>query len=657
MTTVRERALSGDHRGAVAQLATLPEPAATDLAWAGQAYLVLGQPAQAELTLRRALQAESQLAAPGNRVGAALARVFLTLLHLQRHEVAQARASIDRALEWLGAGGPQAEEGSVAPGGHSGAEYSEALAAAWREEMRVRVAEGQGRERVLEAGQRAWQASALAGTAIQVAVAQSVAQLWVYYQEPGAALPYLEFAREHARPDQRDFVQLSLAQALYTLGHPEEARAEWLGLLDGGTQPACRLHAELLEAAYERQRGDPAGALRRLRRLETEQSGQPHGELVVLKALLDWHLAADATGLAATLARARRLPAREFDQWALDYAEGFAAARQGDPGGVATLQAVASAQEAAGEHAQALDTLLALAETDLPWRPAHLARAAELAASLPGSLRRASLVPAHYALFPGVLAELRARPESDPWRSTLLTEEPGAGPGGAPDYRLVTLGEGTLRRAGGEAVRLRMSRTPEILAYLLERGPCELPTLLGDLFAEVPAPRAQNYFHQLRSDLAGRVPGLSIHFDRQTRRYSLRSPGGLAWDLAELRARLARGAPLRGEALAPFLPQAESEWAAQQREELLREWLRQGSEEVRALTAPEPAAALALAETLLALDPLSPPLLALFVNAEAAAHGPLSAAQRLRQAEGLCLREWGEVPAELRELAGRWPAR
>ena len=63
----------------------------------------------------------------------------------------------------------------------------------------------------------------------------------------------------------------------------------------------------------------------------------------------------------------------------------------------------------------------------------------------------------------------------------------------------------------------------------------------------------------------------------------------------------------------------------------------------------EAESALRLSEKLLALDPLSPALLALSVQAEAAAHGPDHARQRLHRVRQLTLQELGEVPAELTE--------
>lgn len=611
MSDLRALVLSGHIAEAAEVLASLTEPQTADLTWGGYALLILGQRPQAELLLRRA-----------SAQGGVQARIFLTVLELEQGALDRAQALLDAAEPELS--GPEEE------------------AMYWRERARLLTVRGESREAVMNAALRAWDACALAAPAIQVAVAQYLGFLWTYYDEPAAALPYLEFAQEQALPHQLDAVRLTTAEALLDVGRPEEARQQWQAI----ESPLYAWNAQLLEANDLSVRGDVAGALALLEDLSAATWPHPRSEVVILRQLLSVQLLLGSPQFGATLARARHLTLTPYDEQFLDSLEGLALARAGAPGGLPLLRRVAEQQEAAGAGQGAVLTRLALAACEPQATDAHLGRAAELAAALPLSLRRRQLRAEQYGpLLSGAVTALQARPPGDEARQLLLSETPG------PALRLSTLGRGELVR-NGEAVRLRMTRTPEILAYLLLNGPARLPELLLDLFPEVPAARAQNYFHQLRSDLAARVPEVQITYHKGTRLYRLETAAPLVWDVAEVRAHLqgedVDAGGLLGLSFDPFLPQADSEWAASFRQQLSDEVVQAGMTGAHdLLRRGEAESALRLSEKLLALDPLSPALLALSVQAEAAAHGPDHARQRLHRARQVALQELGEVPAEL----------
>ena len=94
-----------------------------------------------------------------------------------------------------------------------------------------------------------------------------------------------------------------------------------------------------------------------------------------------------------------------------------------------------------------------------------------------------------------------------------------------------------------------------MLAYFLEHKEVSLKRLLADVFADDKPRTARTYFHQFRSELRERVPGLAVEYDAESRLYRLVSEVDILWDVAELRAGRKMGE------LGIFLPGSGSEWA------------------------------------------------------------------------------------------------
>ena len=117
-----------------------------------------------------------------------------------------------------------------------------------------------------------------------------------------------------------------------------------------------------------------------------------------------------------------------------------------------------------------------------------------------------------------------------------------------------TLGQEKLVLAG-QTVNVRLRRASEVLAYFLERQEVSLKRLLADVFADDKPKTARTYFHQFRSELRERVPGLSVEYDAESRLYRLESEIDILWDVTELRAGRKMGE------LGIFLPSSGSDWA------------------------------------------------------------------------------------------------
>ncbi|WP_148234926.1 hypothetical protein [Deinococcus maricopensis] len=149
-------------------------------------------------------------------------------------------------------------------------------------------------------------------------------------------------------------------------------------------------------------------------------------------------------------------------------------------------------------------------------------------------------------------------------RAVLAGTLEGLGPE-RPVLELTTLGAERLHLAG-HAVHIPMRRALEVLAYLTEHGAVPLNVLLADVFGEMSPRAARNYFHQVRHEVAQRLPQVRVLYDAASREYRLETSLRIVWDVAEVRAgRRALGGRL-------FLPGSGSWWAEQVNAELQAAW-------------------------------------------------------------------------------------
>lgn len=263
--------------------------------------------------------------------------------------------------------------------------------------------------------------------------------------------------------------------------------------------------------------------------------------------------------------------------------------------------------------------------------------------------------------------ELRLMPELLEYMASLAPDRYAAGfyqeylklsaaKPGLRQLRLVSLGASRLL-LDGQPVRLGLSRSLEVLAYLLRKPGNSLEGILADLFPDADPKQARNYFHQTRYDLEGAVPGLSIPFDRLRRSYSVQFEDlDFSWDADDVLSALNTPEPQTVLELfelyrGPFLPAASSEWAEMEREELawsalkiglqiLERWFEQGMYRE----------CLALGRRLLEIDPCSEPLCYYIIESVRSLEGEIAARLEYERICERYRRELGEVPPAVRRL-------
>lgn len=611
MSQVRTAAQQDEYQLGLAIFRTLSCPTPVDLHWAGVCLTHEGQYPEAELRLRQGIAG-----------GEKAAGIHLSALHLLNRDMEKALATLE---------GLQPE--TLPP----------AEAALWyRERGRVAWLLGDHREQLFEWGILGWQAASEASERTQVAVATFVGQLYGHFGEHERALAYLDFAAENGQPRQQEYVALCRAGSLISLGRFDEAQQQLASIHSPTVAPLRELERSLLLRAQQKW----TGAHELLTTLMSQTSGSPW---VRFQIHLDLLTLATAEGNKAQaqrhLLRAETLVQDSYNQLLLDCRAGQWLCRQNDPYGVVRIQRAAEGLEKASHLTGATVARLALAEALPEHRDQHLRHAANLAAQL---ATLPSLIP-EWPLLPQVHQHLLALSETTFERLILLGEV------SAPTLQLLTLGQTVLVSPAGR-ISFRLSRVVELLCYLRRQGPVTLKEVQRDLFPDDPAQRSKNYFHQVRVDVAARVPGLEIHFDPIQKRYRLQGRATLTWDVEELEQTLQRGEwPRNATSSVEFLPTSESEWACEERERLSRwvtqvgletmeDWFQSGQYEK----------CIYLAERLLPIDPLDEGLHSFLLNATYRVKGHQTACRLYRESAATFIREVGEVPDALQRLAGQW---
>lgn len=138
-------------------------------------------------------------------------------------------------------------------------------------------------------------------------------------------------------------------------------------------------------------------------------------------------------------------------------------------------------------------------------------------------------------------------------REHLRTVAPALAGGAGDRLEVRTLGEERLLY-NDEEVQIPLRRAVEVVAYVLEHKSVRLDDVIRDVFPDSKPRAARSYFHQVRHHLSAAVPGLDIHFDRESRLYHLKSELDLLWDVAEVRAGRYDSPP------GGFLPSSSSPW-------------------------------------------------------------------------------------------------
>lgn len=626
-------ALAGDLEGGLALHAALPNPSASDDRWAGVCCLGLGQVLEAKRLLARAitrgaLSARIELAAVYRREGnVTLARQTLAAVDVE------ALNPFDRVLALRELAGEAQFDGQLVLA-------RERLERAW--------VDGQGVD---------------VGEAFLAPVAQVLGSVLTELGHAERGVQLLTYAARHANSARLAYVHGARGLALTFAGRHEEADAA----LSAAATHARRLPLALPVLAYyrgllERARGDLGAAEHAL--TEADALARAGGEEETQTYVrLAWCAVSTSQGrfdeARGHLARASSLAAGLVPEAlvlvrraALQTATGT-----GDP--ATALEAVA------GRLGQA--RLLRVQG----WALLHAAEA-HFAASRQedalGALEQAVDVVHAMGSPQGLGVELRYLPRA---AADIAARDPGSYVGGLrtalgvehvlhPPLRLETLGAARLV-VGERAARLDLARSVEVLAWLLDHPRVRLGDVQLALFPEVPHRRSKSYFHQVRDELERVAPGLRVPYDRETRTYRVTLSGvTFSWDAQNLRRILDGGvenaimAALDGYPGA-FLPDADSDWARWERDDLKSLILRVG---LRTLDewyhAGEHEKVLALARRLVNLDPLDDAVNEFLLRAIFEVEGERAARQVYRRLRDHYEDEVGSLPPNLAAFATLW---
>lgn len=611
MSNLRLAAEKGDYALGVRLFRTLRNPEPLDLCWGGLCLIYEKNFVEAELCLKQSA-----------RAGEPLGSIFLAAYFFMQGRRQAALATL-----------LQVEPTELLP----------IDAARWyRERTRYGWADGEPKTQLKVWASHAWDLAIDAPTSLQVSIAMTVGDLASFCGEPHAALAYLDFAVEHGRGNAREYAQLCRTNAFLALEHYEEAHKALDQIRD---QPLVLKRdlkrAELWQAQQEHQK-----ALDLLRTCLLACREQPILEFKVRMSLLsEAAVADDEPNVLIHQKRLEHLVSCESEQAQLDHRLGLWWGRKGVGEGEVRLLRAQQHFRRSGELNLAIAVTLAMAEIRPLQRDFHLQQAATWA--------RSSTIPlqlqAEWRFLPNVFQTLLGLPHCHPERVLL------AGTPLPPCIHLRSLGRIGLE-VNGQSTKLRLARAPEIVCFLLSRGEATLKEIQQVLFPDVPQTRSKNYFHQVRVELAARVPGLSIAYDAERKVYGVCAPAQFEWDVAQLKAALRSGdvrSSLLGEV--EFLPGVDSDWAEGERSELKRWVTEVGLETLEAwYQSGDYQKCIVLAEQLLRIDPLDEGLHTFLLNATFELKGRYVAATQYRESAATFVRTVGEIPFGLQRLHQKW---
>jgi tetratricopeptide (TPR) repeat protein len=229
---------------------------------------------------------------------------------------------------------------------------------------------------------------------------------------------------------------------------------------------------------------------------------------------------------------------------------------------------------------------------------------------------------------------------------------------GPSEVVLTTLGGYDLRFKG-KPIRLNagLTRTVEVLAFLLDRGEVSIDQIQLSVFADHYPEQAKSYIHLVRQLVAKAIPGLSVPYEQTSKTYKLMTHGvRVTWDALEVQKALKIGGELGvRKALAlytgPFLPRSEGQWAEELRWDLEWSVVRSGLLAVEELFRQERyKVCIELAERLIEINPLEAGISVLMVQAVKELDGVLAARSMLEQVTARFRSSIGEVPEAIEQL-------
>ncbi|CAM3669985.1 BTAD domain-containing putative transcriptional regulator [Deinococcus frigens] len=620
--------LSGEYQQGVQLFEALKRPAAQDFRWGGVCHLHLGDMLKARRLLLMAVTKGDQAA-----------RVELATCLRFEGEFAAARAQ----LSALDVDQMTARDAALA--------LREAA-----------ILEQQCGEITRAAAllDEAWSHAVSAALLVQSAVAQSIALVAAHQGNDVKAEAYLRFTEEHANAMRRVYVLLARAASATYLGKFKDAQQALSAAEKHVT--SCPLAAALLPYRWgmwfsaQGQWHRAREGFERAVHLAREQQ-QPETEFYAQLGLTAVATATgDETAERGSLARAKALIKTPRAQAYLDWRQGAALIRQGDPHGFKQLNAALDYFRASGCTREVVWVLLHLTEAHAllgsPKAAREAIREAADAHVMLGGQQHLSLELNGLARTRQLLDTLAAHD----YERVLCAPPTPALP--VAQVSLVTLGSPAIL-INGQRVRLQMKKFVEVLAFLLKKGETTLGTLQMEVSGGVPPGRSKNYIHQVRHELKRLVPGLSVPYDPTTQTYRVRCEGvHLTWDWQQAQDALLsseRDVMLTANLnVRNFLQDSDSEWVGTERERMSRWIVRIGLETMDAwYSAGDYAKCVKLAERLIEIDPLDEGLHDFLIRATAQVSGVGAARTICWESRTLFAREVGHVPHLLDVLAQR----
>jgi len=224
---------------------------------------------------------------------------------------------------------------------------------------------------------------------------------------------------------------------------------------------------------------------------------------------------------------------------------------------------------------------------------------------------------------------------------------------------LITLGASRIL-VDGRVLPLRLRRSVDVLAYLLERGVATRMQILTDLWPETSPKEAGNYFHQVKNKLEAALPGVTLPYDAATGTYSVRVQGPrLLWDATAVKSLLsADDDDSIWKAITVyaggFLPSSEIAWVQEARKQLEWSVVKAGLQLIeRWSAAGQTSKCLELAQRLREIEPYNEVLAEYLIVATFTLEGHIAACRAFDEVSNQFRLEIGEVPPTLLALENR----
>jgi len=626
--------LEGQCEQGLALYRTRVEPTPEDDRWGGYCLFVLGNYLEAKDTLLRSI---------GRGCVSAGAELVTVLRSMGDTNAAQ--SALDALL---------AEKG-LAP-----AERAYAL----REQAAVNLSDGHVRPAVL-ALEEAWAVlSGGTGAAerLQVTTAQLLGYAHHLLGRTAPATHYLEFSLRRAVGGARLHPLLTRVQVHLYSGRYDRSQAD---LEESGAllvaAPGSRPHHAYLTGLLARAQGQWGRALRHfqssaeLARDFGERNTEFLAELglcTIYTAQRDWDVAE------LHLSRASSLHETRWESAMYHLREGYFFAATGRP----------EAAERLGSARQVFTELGLPRET--AWAELHLAElhaASDEVLALKffhhaalnrGALGTVAPLLPEFRLLPRLFALLK-RSAHRPDVADVLAERQDLIGDAPQEVRVLTLGRARIE-VDGHAVDFGPRRIPEVVAFLLARGPSTRDEILAAVWPDDEVRKARSHLYQAVFALKESVPSLQITYDRSALTYRVVCEGpDFFWDASAIRQALEGGneEESRRAILSytePFLPDVTSEWAREERESLtfsvvdmglrmIARWTREGEYRKSA----------DLSRRLLMVEPGDQALTAYLVEAVLELDGRAAAQQVLAEAGARAGFAAGSPPPWLAHLSSR----